>query len=101
MDQFGKPQILPFPKRILGRRTVASATWWHIIGGRFRIKLGWFLNVIGVPGPIKATRISDPVTGQELTVAISSMFVRLNINGRDYYFSRISGKFSGTGTGCC
>jgi len=40
----------------------------------------------------------DRVTGQEIKLTVGDLFVRLSIDGRDYYFDRFTGKFDGTGS---
>jgi hypothetical protein len=42
----------------------------------------------------------DGVTGQKVAVSVGDLFVRLSIDGRDYYFDRLTGRFDGTGLGC-
>ena len=42
----------------------------------------------------------DIVTGGVIEVKVGSLFTRLSVNGRDYYFDRITGRFAGTGQGC-
>jgi len=58
------------------------------------------LNRANVPGAIQETTLDDPLTGQSLRVHVGVFFTRISVNGRDYYFHRLSGQFDGTGTGC-
>jgi len=41
---------------------------------------------------------TDKITGQKVAVSIGDLFVRLSVDGRDYYFDRITGRFDGTGS---
>lgn len=92
--------IIGFPRAALGRPSEKGATRLDILRSRIREAIGRALNKIGVPGAIKDAEIKDAVTGQELTVCVSPWFVRINVDGRDYFFNRITGRFDGTGTGC-
>ena len=67
---------------------------------RMRGVLCRICNRVGVPGAIQDATIDDPLSGQHIEVAVQQDFVKLTVNGRDYYFDRISGKFDGTGMGC-
>jgi hypothetical protein len=66
---------------------------------------GRVLCRLGVPGAIANTEIRDDLTGQEIDdltgqeikVIVQGHYVRLTVNGRDYYFDRITGRFDGTG----
>ncbi len=62
--------------------------------------LGWLMERLGVPGAIQPFEIHDQVTGQHVVVTVSARFTVIQVNGRDYYFYRYSGKFDGTGMGC-
>ena len=42
--------------------------------------------------------INDPATGQQIAVTVGDLLVRLTVNGRDFYFDRLTGRFDGTGT---
>lgn len=75
-----------------GGRTVFSR-----MRERLRALLGFFL--MALPGWIREVEIDDEVSGQHLTVSVSPWFTRLTINGRDFYFDRLTGRFDGTGSG--
>lgn len=42
--------------------------------------------------------LKDDLTGQHISVTVGGAYVRLSVNGRDYYFDRLNGQFDGTGT---
>ncbi len=67
---------------------------------RFVEFVGCFLNKVGIPGAIGDVSIEDEVTGQHIQVRTGRFFTRLSVNGRDYYFQRLSGRFDVTGMGC-
>ncbi len=56
------------------------------------------LNKIGLPGIIRESVINDDLTNQKITIKTGVLFTVLTVNGRDYYFNRLSGKFDGTGS---
>lgn len=56
------------------------------------------LNKIGLPAIIRESIINDELTNQKITIKTNLLFTILTVNGRDYYFSRLSGKFDGTGS---
>jgi hypothetical protein len=66
--------------------------------GRARERLGALLNRIGVPGAIQPVEVRDKLTGQQVSVSVGELFVRVSVDGRDYYFDRLSGRFDGTGS---
>ena len=65
--------------------------------GRMREIAGRALGRLGVPGAIADAEIRDDLTGQQINIAVQAHYVRLTVNGRDYYFDRITGRFDGTG----
>ncbi|KKN61937.1 hypothetical protein LCGC14_0517060 [marine sediment metagenome] len=83
-----------------GHPLTNNATKWQIWRGRARGSFGRLLCLIKFPGFVEDIDINDSVTGQQLTVSSSPYFTRISVNGRDYYFDRLTGKFDGTGMGC-
>ena len=83
----------PTPKTCSGLKR-----WWSVVRLRVREWSGALANKVGLPGAVQSVDIYDDVSGQSLTVRSSPLFTRISVNGRDYYFSRISGRFDGTGT---
>ena len=82
----------------------AAATYgrlnWRHWRSDIRARLGGLLNRMGVPGAIQPFEVHDGVTGQHIKVTVSSRFTVIQVNGRDYYFYRLTGRFDGTGMGC-
>ena len=64
---------------------------------RLRSALGCVLNYSRLPGAIAPVKLADSVTGDRIEVSVSATFTRLSVDGRDYYFDRITGRFDGTG----
>ena len=76
---------------------ISGATRWTIWKSRLRVKLGWIINKIGVPGAIDNFSFNDPLNGLMVVVRVTPSFTYITIDGRDYAFDRITGKFAGTG----
>ena len=81
--------------------SIKGATWWEI--WRFRLFAGICVLAtrLGMPGFVKNLDLVDEVTGQIISIRVESLFTMLSVNGRDYYFRRLTGKLDGTGMGCC
>jgi hypothetical protein len=76
---------------------VAQATRRQILIGRIRETAHRLLNRLGVPGAVAPLAYRDAVTGCTLTVDVGVFFTRISVDGRDYYFDRVTGRFDGTG----
>lgn len=90
-------RVLKLPRRFLGHAPEGGATLFQFYVERARQLAGRLLNRIGIPGAIRNTRFKDAITGDEIDIQVGEFFTRLSVNGRDYYFRRISGKFDGSG----
>jgi hypothetical protein len=77
-----------------------NASRLHIFKSRLRQYAGKILGRARLPGFIAPTTINDSYSRQKIEVSVGIICTRISINGRDYYFSRLSGKFEGTGSGC-
>jgi hypothetical protein len=69
----------------------------QIVAGRLLEWFGGALNWLRMPGAIRPVEIDDELAGQHISVSVGEMFVCLSVNGRDYYFNRVTGRFDGTG----
>jgi len=67
---------------------------------RGRQLVGSVLSHLHVPGAIADAEIDDEVSGHRIEVKTEGLFTRIRVNGRDFYFDRITGRFDGTGSGC-
>lgn len=99
-DKDNRVVIIDFPRRDISRGSSSGATFLDVLRGRFRLWVGRCLNHLHAPGAIRNVSINDPLSGQQIDIAVQSSFVKLTVNGRDYYFDRLTGKFDGTGLGC-
>lgn len=90
--------VLRFPAERVARSARVGATRLEVLRGRFRQWLGRGLNRLGAPGAIRQMELKDQLTGQHLTVSVGELFVCMSVNGRDYYFDRLTGRFDGTGS---
>ena len=84
-----------------GHPTIQGATKWQIAKGRLRLALGIVLNKLRAPGAIREVSHYDPVVESLIEVSVGPLFTRISVNGRDYYFDRVTGCFGGTGRGIC
>jgi hypothetical protein len=90
-------RVISFPSERVPRSAAVGASRWHIWKGRCRELVGRTLSRLGLPGAIAEAEINDNLTGQQISVGVGPLYVRLSVNGRDYYFDRITGRFDGTG----
>ena len=90
--------IYKFPEQ--PKKVTFGASWWQVLRSRIRTAVGRLLNRRGIPAPIQPIEITDPLTGQTIQVRVGDLFTRLSIDGRDFYFDRITGRYDGTGCGC-
>jgi hypothetical protein len=63
--------------------------------------LGGFLNKIGFPALLREVEIEDQVLGEIVRIRIGRSCSVLSIDNRDFYFDRLTGKFTGTGCSKC
>lgn len=88
------PKVVPLPFR---RPASTGASWWQVARGRLREHLGKLLSRASIPGAIADASIDDPVSRQRIEVHVGALFTRLTVDGRDYYFDRLTGEFNGAG----
>jgi len=50
-----------------------------------------------VAGAIQEIELDVSLTGQRLSVWVGEHYVRLCVDGQDYYFDRVTGRFDGIG----
>jgi hypothetical protein len=92
-------QVLRFPTEHTAHPARGGAGG---IGDSLRLRARQFLgrvaNWLHLPAPIQSTEIYDRSTGQHIAVTVGDLLVRLTVDGRDFYFHRITGRFDGTGS---
>jgi hypothetical protein len=97
----GGGSVVPFVgRRARGQPPTYGASRWLILRDRARVVVGRVLNRCRLPGVIRPIRYEDGVTGDIIEVRVRPLSTRLSVNGRDYYFDRLTGRFVGTGMGC-
>lgn len=69
------------------------AAWRVLRGG-----LEWAVGAARLPGFIRPHRIEDRVTGDTVVIRVSRRFTTVSVNGRDYYFRRLTGEYDGAGS---
>jgi hypothetical protein len=91
--------VVEFPSARMSPRAVRDgATKIDIARSRVRAGFGRLLNKMGAPAAIRPVEIVDNITNQRVAVAVDDLFVTVSVDGRDYYFDRITGRFDGTGS---
>lgn len=81
-----------------GTPPTCTANRWTILRTRLEIWIHRQLNRLGVPGAIQPIDFTDALTGTRIQIQSGVLFFVININGRDFYFDRITGRFDGTGS---
>jgi len=66
---------------------------------RLKLKFVKLLNALRTPAIIQEFEYSDKLTNQKISIKNQSLHTVITIDGRDYYFNRLNGKFDGTGSG--
>ena len=69
----------------------------HILQGEARRLVGQLLNSLRIPGTVRDYKIADPVNNQIITISVGDSFTRISVNGIDYYFNRLTGRYEGKG----
>jgi hypothetical protein len=90
--------VVDFPSERVSRPARDGATVIDIARSRMRAGVGRLLNKLRVPAAIQPIEIIDEITKQHVAVVVDDLFVRVSVNGRDYYFDRVTGRFDGTGS---
>ena len=100
MNREDTAKILQLPIRDKGHPPTGHASRYDVLIGRFKECFYRLLDYLHFPAVVRNWNFEDELTGQTVELRIGLFFTRLRINGRDYYFRRLSGKFDGTGYGC-
>lgn len=90
--------IVKFPER--SRPASIGASKIQILTSRFGERVGAMLNKLGFPGAIRNAVIRDELTDYVVEVSTGPLFTKISVNGRDYYFDRLTGRYDGSGCGC-
>jgi hypothetical protein len=90
--------VVDFPSERVSRPARDGATAIDIARSRMRAGVGRLLNKLRMPAAIQPIEITDEITKQHVAVTVDGLFVRISIDGRDYYFDRLTGRFDGTGS---
>ena len=90
--------VVEFPSARVSRPVRDGATTIDIARSRVKAGVGRLLNKMRVPAAIQPIEIVDKITNQHVAVAVDDLFVRVSVDGRDYYFDRMTGRFDGTGS---
>ncbi len=90
-------KIIPFPAERVARPQAVPAMYPEVQRWRLSQWLGrrWFRAHRA--GAIQEIDLDDSLTGQRLSVWVGEHYVRLCVDGQDYYFDRVTGQFDGIG----
>src|SRR5262245_59172746 len=77
-----------------------DVSYSDMLQGEARRLFGHLLNRLQIPGTVRNYKIADPTNNQIITISVGDSFTRISVNGSDYYFNRLTGKYEGRGTGC-
>ena len=75
-------------------------TYIDTLQGEARRLCGHFLNSLRIPGTVRDYKIADQGNNQIIIISVGDSFTKISVNGSDYYFNRLTGKYEGKGTGC-
>jgi hypothetical protein len=90
--------VVSFPER--PKSATVGASQVRILLSRLRLRIGAALNRIGLPGAVQSVVIDDKLTGSLIEIKTGPLFTKMSVNGRDYYFDRLTGRYDGSGFGC-
>jgi hypothetical protein len=90
--------VVRFPSERVSHVARDGATVIDIARSRMRAGVGRLLNKLRVPAAIQPVEFTDEITKQRVAVTLDDVFVRISVDGRDYYFDRVTGRFDGTGS---
>lgn len=80
-----------------GEAVKEGATWQVIVWEHIKQRVGYLLNSLGVPGFVKPTKVYDRLTNSHLEVRLGGFFTVVSVDGKDYYFRRLTGEYDGSG----
>lgn len=92
--------IISFPQRETLYPSSSNASVTDTIFSRIAEWFGRLFLKSKIPSAIADCSIKDELTGQWIDIRNGTLSTRISINGRDYYFDRFTGKYTGTGLGC-
>jgi hypothetical protein len=84
-----------------GCKASEGASSLQIWRGRLAEFVGRLVDSLGIPGFVRPVLVHDQVTNTHLEIRPGILFTVVSIDGRDFYFRRLTGAFDGTGTASC
>jgi hypothetical protein len=95
--------ILDFDKKSQQTSEIDSNLRKILLHLVYKVKLiiSSLLNKIGYPPIISNLELNDEIIGSKIKIEASNHWTKISIDNRDFYFSRITGKFAGTGCSTC
>lgn len=77
--------------------STSTPTWRTCLRDRATEWLFRALDRLGAPGAIRDLDFHDEVNGCTVAIRVGLYFTIITLDGRDYYFNRLSGRLDGTG----
>lgn len=85
-------------RHFTGRNALqANARWWEGLCAGLGENFGKLLNWFGVAGFVQPMEIRDTLMGSNISVRVSGYFTVISVDGRDFYFKRLTGEYDGSG----
>lgn len=79
-------------------RSIQSNNKGYFFKDRIKLLIGGILKKFKLPAFIQDAEINDSLSGYKIKIRTAKLSSIITINGRDFHFDRITGKFSGTGS---
>jgi len=80
-----------------GQLSKTGANLLQIYIERLKQWFGYVLNFLHIPGFVKHIKVYDRLTNTNIEIRLDGFFTVVSINGKDFYFHRLSGEFDGSG----
>lgn len=93
----GMAKIIPFPADKVRRHHPVAAVQPEVTSRPLLQGLGRMLRRERRPHALQEIQIDESPTGQRLSVWVGEFYVRICLDGQDYYFDRATGQFDGRG----
>ena len=90
-------KIIPFPADKVRRHHPVAAVQPEVRSRPLLQGLGRMLRRERRPHALQEIQIDESPTGQRLSVWVGEFYVRICVDGQDYYFDRATGQFDGRG----
>lgn len=84
-----------------GKPAKMGASRWTITKESIKQRMGFLLNFLRIPGLVRPIKVYDRLTNTHIEVRLGGFFTVVSVDGKDYYFQRLTGKYDGSGMAVC